>query len=94
MKPRASYLLLIATLLLLFAFPAQAATYQTFVLTNEGVNGLVSQLISDGYGNYNLYDALVVIQANTNPSVAGIITRHSSRHFRTCRHRARSSRRH
>ena len=44
------------------------------MLTNEGVNGLVSQLISDGYGNYNLYDALVVIQANTNPSVAGIIT--------------------
>jgi hypothetical protein len=65
---------LIAIALVLAALPAQAATYQTFVLSNEGANGLVSQLVAAGYGNYNVYEALVAIQQNTNPSVAGIIT--------------------
>ena len=45
----------------------------TFVLSNEG-NGLITQLVNAGYGEYNLYDALVAIQANTDPSVAGLLT--------------------
>jgi len=47
---------------------------QTFVLSNEGTNGLITQLINAGYGNVNLYQSLVAIQQNTNPSVAGIVT--------------------
>lgn len=46
---------------------------QTFILSNEG-SGLIAQLVSAGYGDYNAYNALVAIQNNTNPSVAGIIT--------------------
>lgn len=46
----------------------------TFVLSNEGNNGLITQLVKGGYGNYNVYEALVSIQQNTSPSVAGILT--------------------
>jgi len=47
---------------------------QTFVLSNEGSNGLITQLINAGWDSYNVYDTLVQIQGHTNPSVAGIIT--------------------
>jgi hypothetical protein len=46
----------------------------TFVLSDEAPGHLISRLVNAGYGNYNLYDTLVAIQADTNPSVAGIIT--------------------
>jgi hypothetical protein len=68
-------------LLFALAFPPRAASvvnvitsFDTFVLSNEGSNGFVTQLMAGGYGNANLYDALVAIANNTNPSVAGIIT--------------------
>ncbi len=72
MKLRSYYLIAIA--LVLAALPAQAATYQTFVLSNEGANGLVSQLVAAGYGNLELYGALVQVETETDPSVGGIIT--------------------
>ena len=72
MRLRSLYLLAIA--LVLTALPAQAATYQTFVLSNEGTNGFITQLLAEGYGSYNLYQALLAIQNNTDPSVEGIIT--------------------
>jgi len=53
---------------------ATTTTASTFVLGNEGTNGLVTQLVAGGYGNYNVYQALVAIRNDTNPSVAGIIT--------------------
>jgi hypothetical protein len=58
--------------LVLAALPAQAQV-QSFALT-EGPGKLISSLISAGYGSLNLYNALVTIQSNANPSVAGVIT--------------------
>jgi hypothetical protein len=72
MKLRSYYLIAIA--LVLAALPAQAATYQTFVLSNEGANGFITQLVAAGYGNYSLYDVMVELRIDTNPTVAGIIT--------------------
>lgn len=56
------------------AAPGRAATYQTFVLSNEGGNGLVSRLATAGYGPLSLYEALVQIQLDTAPTASGIIT--------------------
>ena len=53
--------------------PAQAANANTFVLSNEG-GGLISEMVAAGYGDYNPYDALVAMQGNTDPSIAGIVT--------------------
>ena len=72
MKLRSYYLIAIA--LVLAALPAQAATCQTFVLSNEGANGLITQLINAGYGDEVLYDALVAVQLDTNPSVSPVLT--------------------
>lgn len=72
MKLRSYFLIAIA--LVLAALPAQAATYQTFVLSNEGANGLVTQLVNAGYGGEVLYDALVSVQLDTNPSVSPVLT--------------------
>lgn len=47
---------------------------QTFVLSNEGTNGLITQLLAAGYGTDNLYQTLVDVVATTNPTVSGIIT--------------------
>jgi hypothetical protein len=49
-------------------------TQQTFVLSNEGTGYGISALVNAGYGEYNLYDILVAIQEETDPSIAGIIT--------------------
>jgi hypothetical protein len=72
MKLRIHYL--IAIVLVLAALPAQAATYQTFVLSNEGANGFITQLLAAGYGNLNPYQALVLIQNNSDPTIASVIT--------------------
>jgi len=49
-------------------------TQETFVLSDEAPGNLITALINAGYGDYGPYDLLVTIQANTNPSVAGILT--------------------
>jgi hypothetical protein len=57
------------------AYTVTVATevYQSFILSNED-GGLINQLVAAGYGDYNLYQALVAIQGDTDPSVAEIIT--------------------
>jgi hypothetical protein len=50
----------------------QNNSQQTFVLSYEG--GFITQLVNAGYGSLNLYQILVDIDKETNPSVAGIIT--------------------
>jgi hypothetical protein len=72
MKPHARYLSLIAIVLVLAALPAQAQT-SGFIL-GEGPGKLVDALIAAGYGSSSLYNALVNLQNNTNPSVADVIT--------------------
>jgi len=47
---------------------------KSFVLSNEAAGYFITELINAGYGSYSLYDALVVIQALSDPSVSGIIT--------------------
>jgi hypothetical protein len=49
-------------------------TQNTFVLSDEAPGNLFSMLDKAGYGNYNLYQTLLQMQADANPSVAGIIT--------------------
>jgi len=49
-------------------------TQNTIVLSDEAPGNLFSLLNKAGYGNYNLYQTLLLIQADANPSVAGIIT--------------------
>ncbi len=44
----------------------------TFILSDEG-GGLINRLVTGGYGLDNLYQTLVDIVADTNPSVEGII---------------------
>jgi hypothetical protein len=46
----------------------------TLILSNEAPGILITRLVHAGYGNFSLYDILVVMQQNTDPSVAGIIT--------------------
>jgi hypothetical protein len=53
---------------------APQGTSQTFVLSDEAPGHLIANLVAAGYGNYNVYDALVAIQQQTNPSLAGVIT--------------------
>jgi hypothetical protein len=60
--------------LLVAVCPVWGQTQQTFILSNEGTNGLITRLVTAGYGNYNIYNVLLAIQENTNPSVAGILT--------------------
>ncbi len=47
---------------------------QTFVLSDEAPGHLIAELVAGGYGNANLYEALVAIQQNTDPSIAGVLT--------------------
>ena len=47
---------------------------QTFVLSNEAPGYLITHLVNAGYGGYNLYDAMVAIQGDTNPEVSDILT--------------------
>jgi hypothetical protein len=46
----------------------------TFVLSNEGNNGLITELVNGGWGSGNLYQVLVDIVRETNPSVSGVLT--------------------
>ena len=77
MKSRFHVGLLSLFLLVLAALPGRAvitSTQQTFVLSNEAPGGLITKLVAAGYGDNNVYEALVVIPQSTNPSVAGVIT--------------------
>jgi hypothetical protein len=58
--------------LVLAALPAQGQV-QSFALT-EGPGKLISSLIAVGYGSDNLYQALVDMAGNSNPSVSGVLT--------------------
>jgi len=62
-----------------FAFAAGSkinvnTSQDTFVLSNEAAGYLINELVRAGYGNLNLYQALVQIVNDTNPTVSGIIT--------------------
>ena len=59
---------------LFWTLGASSNTYQTIVLSNEGTNGLVSQLFAAGYGNFNIYQLLLTMASNADPSIAGIVT--------------------
>jgi len=47
---------------------------QTFVLSDEAPGHLITNLVAAGYGNANPYGAMVAIQNNSDPSIAGVIT--------------------
>jgi len=65
--------LVLVSVLALSVSGAWAATANTFVLSDEGA-GLINKLLNAGYGNMDLYQVLVQIVSDTNPSVSGIIT--------------------
>lgn len=46
----------------------------TFVLSNEAPGYLITMLVNAGYGDLNLYQTLVQIRNDTNPSVDGLLT--------------------
>jgi len=79
-----TYCLIAALLFMTFIFtscgprgdsipPIVTGGSSSFILSNED-GGLINQLVAAGYGDYNLYQALVAIQGDTDPSVAEIIT--------------------
>jgi hypothetical protein len=69
------FLSILTLLSLSTAFSGEAGkTLNTFVLSDEAPGKLLSILEQAGYGNYNLYQALLQMQAEASPSVAGIIT--------------------
>jgi len=43
---------------------------QTFVLSDEAPGHLIANLVAAGYGNLNVYQALVQLQRNADPSLA------------------------
>ena len=49
-------------------------TLNTFILSDEEPGNLITKLGKTEYGNYNLYQALLQIQADANPSIASMIT--------------------
>lgn len=53
--------------------PLRAAAIETFILSNEGSNGLVSQLVAHGYGSMNLYQTLQSLASNTSPAASSSI---------------------
>jgi hypothetical protein len=64
-----------------YSFPINAAAkinvnvnQDTFVLSNEAPGYGISSLVSAGYSDDNLYQALVNIVSDTNPSVSSILT--------------------
>jgi hypothetical protein len=76
-----SLLLGFALLLILTVFaiaPSYSAenksAQNTFILSDEAPGNLISLLVKTEYGGYNLYQVLLQIQADANPSAAGIIT--------------------
>jgi hypothetical protein len=54
--------------------PDISAISYCFALSNEPPGNLISKLVAAGYGEDNLYQALVDIVSHTNPSVSGVIT--------------------
>lgn len=52
---------------------APQGTSKTFVLSNEG-GQLIGKLLAAGYGSDNLYQTVVDILKDTNPSVSGVLT--------------------
>jgi hypothetical protein len=61
-----------------YVYPAKAVNVNvnqdTFVLSNEAPGYGISELVNAGYGNMNLYQTLVQIADDSNPSVSGILT--------------------
>jgi hypothetical protein len=49
-------------------------TSDCFALSNEATGDFLSEMDTAGYGDFNLWQALVAIQGDTDPSVVGIIT--------------------
>jgi hypothetical protein len=46
----------------------------TFVLSNEAPGYAISALVKAGYANFSLYDTLLAIRADADPSVSSILT--------------------
>ena len=74
MKFRTRSLAFIAVVCGIAALPARAVTPASGFVIGEGPGKLVDALIANGYGNYNLYSALVAIQNNTSPALYGVLT--------------------
>lgn len=49
-------------------------TQNTLILSDEPLGNLISVLVKTEYDGYNLYQTLMQIQTDFNPSVSGIIT--------------------
>jgi hypothetical protein len=64
---------LLSLLTLVSPVGAAEKNFQSFVLGNEGT-GLIGTMVAAGYGNYSLYDALVIFQTLSDPSIAGVLT--------------------
>jgi hypothetical protein len=45
-----------------------------FALSNELTGSLISKLIAAGYGDDTLYETLVALSLNANPSISGVLT--------------------
>jgi hypothetical protein len=61
-----------------YVYPAKAinvnVNQDTFMLSNEAPGYGISELVNAGYGNMSLYQTLVQIVDDSNPSVSGILT--------------------
>jgi hypothetical protein len=61
-----------------FVYPVRAinvyVNQHTFVLSNEASGYAISALVNSGYANYSLYDTLLAIRADADPSVSGILS--------------------
>jgi hypothetical protein len=66
----------------LAALPARAQT--SGVVLAQGPGKLVDSMIAAGYGNDNLYEALLQIVSDTNPPVSGVITPAFLNTLRSC----------
>ena len=46
----------------------------SLVLSNEAPGALITKMVNAGWGNLNLYQTLVDVDSDSNPSVSGVIT--------------------
>jgi len=46
----------------------------TFVISNEAAGYLINELVKAGYGNDNLYEALLALKADTNGAIDSLLT--------------------
>ena len=53
---------------------APQGSSQNFVLSDEAPGHLIASMVAAGYGDYYLYETLVAIRNDTNPSIAGVLT--------------------